>query len=189
MVGVKAIGFKEAKKALGGMAGIFAYANNYGVNQALRAGRTLATKAIGARYNLTAPAIKKEIEEKKAKKGRGALEAKGPMIPLEKFNPSVKERRISRRRGARKAQFLKVKIRRGGGAKLVPGAFKAKGKVFERRQPKRVPLFSVSAIGVPFMLGSDKVGEQVRKRMDEVFENRRANAIARKLKLAGAKIS
>lgn len=182
-------GFKEAEAALAGIKGAFPAAAKEAINTALLAGRTMATKAIGARYNIAAAAIKKEMDMQRATKSHlgGHLEAKGGMIPLEQFKPTVTLKKTSRSRGARKAQYVKVKILRSGSKKLVAGAFKAQGKIFERRQPERVPLFQVSTIGVPFMMGERKIGTSVQRLMQESMARRLAQQVDRYLTAKGAK--
>ena len=179
-------GFKEAAAALAGIKNGFPRAAAAAINRGLLAGRTTAVKGIGSRYNITAAATKGQLTLQKASAGNlsGSLEAKGPMLPVSLFKPTVRLKRTSRR-GPR-AQYISVAIIKGA-KKLIKGAFKAKGRIFERRQPDRTPLFLVSTIGIPFMLGQLGIGTATRERMEQVMAERLAHEVNRRLTAGGAK--
>jgi hypothetical protein len=154
-------GFKEAEEALKGVKNGFPKAMSRAINTGLLAGRTVASKMIRARYNLTAGSIKGGLYMHKASSGHlgGTLEAKGPMLPMSAFNPRVKIKNSY--------QNVYVAIVRGK-AKFVKGAFQIHGsRIMERRQPERHPIYPVSVIGIPFMLRSHQIMPEVQRRMME----------------------
>lgn len=172
-------GFKEAEKALSGMKNGFPRAAAEAINRGLIAGRQEAVKDIRARYNIKAGALKGEgmvIKRANWTQIGGTLEAKGPMLPVALFSPTVKTKRVVRR-GPRR-QFVSVTIIRGS-RKLVKGAFMTgTGKVMERRQEARFPIFPVSTIGVPFMVGYLGIAEKVEAKIAEVTMARLAHNVA-----------
>jgi len=179
---IKTTGFKEAEKALANVKNGFPKAATEAINRGLIAGRQEATKDIRARYNIKAGALKGEgftIKKASWTAIGGTLEAKGPMLPVKLFSPTVRTKRIVRR-GPR-AQFVSVAIIRGS-RKLVKGAFMtSSGNVMERRQPERYPIFPVSTIGVPFMVGYLGIATKVEERIAEITEKRLAHNVARLL--------
>jgi Prophage minor tail protein Z (GPZ) len=171
-------GFKEAEKTLNGIANGFPRAAAEAINRGLVAGRKVATQLIRSRYNLTAAAAKGAIVVKRASWGKigGALEARGPMLPISIFKPTVRTRRVVRR-GPRR-QFVSVSIIKGN-RKLVKGAFVIPGgKVMERRQAERFPIFPVSTIGLPFMMGQLGILTKVEEVIAKVTQERLAHNVA-----------
>ena len=107
----------------------------------------------------------------------GSLEAKGAMLPVTLFRPTVKWKPIA---GKGRRQFVSATIIRGR-KKLIRGAFMANGKVMERRQAERNPIYPVSTIGVPYMIGSLNISNQVQERMADVASRQLAHNVAREL--------
>jgi Prophage minor tail protein Z (GPZ) len=172
-------GFEEAEKILRGIPNAFPKAAAEAINRGLIAGRKVAVQGIRTRYNIKASAIKGEgmkVNKASWTKLDGTLESKGPMLPVSLFSPIVKTKRIVRR-GARR-QFVTVMIIKGN-RKLVKGAFASKsGKIFERRQEARYPIFPVSTIGVPFMIGSVGVAKKVQETIAKVTTERLEHNVA-----------
>jgi len=172
------IGFEEARRALEGIPNAFPKAAADAINRGLTAGRELASQSIYANYNIGQGEAKAHLKMNKASWGglSGSLEAKSTMFPLNKFKPSVITRRAGpvvkgRRTGAYR-QLVRVSVVRGG-KKDVPGAFQIPdGRIMERRQPSKYPIFPVSAIGVAHMLGALRVGTPVSERMAEITYKR-----------------
>lgn len=179
-------GFAEAEKALKGVANGFPRAAAEAINRGLIAGRKQADQGIRARYNIASAAVKSELLINKANWSSlsGSLEAKGPMIPLAKFAPTVRLKRVTRR-GPRR-QFLTAAIIKGA-RKLIKGAFMAKGRVWERRQAARTPVFPVSTIGIPFMVGYVGVAPKVEESIARATAQRLEHNVNRLLAVAGAK--
>lgn len=176
-------GFATAEKALKGVANGFPRAAADAINRGLIAGRKQADQGIRGRYNIKSAAVKSELLIKKANWGnlKGSLEAKGPMIPVAKFGATVKTKRTVRR-GPRR-QFVSVAIIKGV-RKVIKGAFMAKGRVWERRQADRLPVFPVSAIGIPFMISYAGVSKKVEETIGRATLQRLDHNVARLLALA-----
>jgi len=154
-------GFKEAEKALMGLKNGFPRAASDAINRGLIAGRKVAVKRIRERYAIKARDLKGE--GMKIKKSRwtqldGSLNAKGPMLPVVLFSPQVRLKVIK----GQKRQVVSVKILKSS-RKVVKGAFMARGRVWERRQSDRYPIFPVSTIGVPYMIRRQKISEEVEE--------------------------
>lgn len=162
VVGIVPIGFEAAAKALEGIKNGYPRATANAINKGLVAGRKVATMSIRAKYNIKSGDLKSEgFKLNNASWGNlnGSLDAKGPMLPVSLFAPKVTFKRTVRR-GPRR-QFVTVMIKRGS-RKLVKGAFGDHfGRVLERRQPEKFPVFPVSTIGVPFMVGSGDIAPKV----------------------------
>jgi hypothetical protein len=161
------VGFVEAEKALAGVPGAFKRAAAESINRGLIAGRKVAAQRIRERYAIKAAALKGEgMKLRKAgwNKLAGALEARGQMLPVSLFSPRAKWKTVAGRR----RQFVSVKILKGRGVRRIvkggfmPGKF---GKVFERRQPARLPIYPVMTIGVPFMIGYKRISTLVQNAM------------------------
>lgn len=165
------IGFDVAERALTNVKNGAPKAITEAINRGLTTGRKTADQLIRARYNISSAAVKSEIVIKKATWGAmsGELDAKGPMLPVSQFSPSVRRKRIVRRGPS--AQFVSVTIIRGS-RKLIPGAFMVGSRVMERRQPERYPIFPVSTIGIPFMVGQQGISEKVQTVMAETVDKR-----------------
>jgi Prophage minor tail protein Z (GPZ) len=164
---IEAVGFKEAEKLLSGIPKAFPMAAAEAINRGLVAGRKVASQEIRQRYNIKAAALKGEgMALKKASWGKmaGTLQSKGHMLPISLFSPSVRVRRVVRR-GLRR-QFVTVAVIKGH-RRLIKGGFMPGigGKVFERRQPDRLPIWPVSTIGVPFMIGYKHISKDVQDTM------------------------
>lgn len=127
-----------------------------GINKALVVGQAEASRAIIARYNVSSA----PVEAKMASTGnmKGELRASGGMKPVSEFAPMETGNRS-----------VSVSIIRGS-RKIIRGAFMVGGRVMERRQPSRYPIFPVSTIGIPGMLGSKAVSIPVEKLMVKTTE-------------------
>lgn len=171
VVGIVPIGFEAAEKALEGIAKGYPRAAADAINRGLVTGRKVAVMSIRGKYNIKSGDLKEQgFTIKKASWGNlnGSLNAKGPMLPVQLFSPSVKFKRTTKR--GPKRQFVTVMIKRGS-RKLVKGAFSDHyGRVLERRQPEKYPIFPVSTIGVPFMVGSMEISNKVQEAIASAIE-------------------
>ena len=171
---IETVGFAEAEKMLAGIPKAFPRAAAEAINRGLVAGRKVATQGIRARYNIKAAALKGEgMKLKKASWGKleGELGPLGQMLPVSLFSPSARVRRLVRR-GPRR-QFITVAIIKGH-RRLIKGGFMPGkgGKVFERRQEDRLPIFPVSTIGVPFMIGSKQISGRAQETIARATQQR-----------------
>lgn len=181
---IKAEGFAEAEKALAGIKGGYPTAASRAMNRALGTGRKVVAQAIGARYNIKAADVKSNISEKKATKSfLGAeMEIKGGMLPISLFKPSGGQATKAGKRKPIKAAIIKGRTKVIRGAFTIPG-----GKIMERRQDDRLPIFPVSTIGVPFMAGQTGVAEKVEKEMARTAALRLAHETEQLLQKEGFK--
>jgi hypothetical protein len=143
------------------------------INRSLLAGRTAASTGIRARYNISAANVKEDIDLKQASfiNLTGSLSYKGPMLPIEAFKPTVRSRRAYRRGPI--YQYVNVTIIKGN-RKLVTGAFMKgeSGRVMERKQPSKYPIFRVMTIGIPYMVRQTGIVNVIESRMNEVYNSR-----------------
>jgi hypothetical protein len=171
---IQPVGFAEAEKALAGIDKAFPRAAAEAINRGLIAGRKVAVQGIRGRYNIKSSALKEEgMKLQKASWGKlsGAIQSRGSMLPVSLFEPRARVRRIVRR-GPRR-QFITVAIIKGH-RRLIRGGFMPGkgGKVFERRQEDRLPIFPVSTIGVPFMLGGKRISVRVQETIARATQKR-----------------
>jgi hypothetical protein len=188
---ITTVGFKEAEKALSSFPKAFPRAATNAINRGLKSGQTLAARTINQNYNMGVGQAKGKIAIKKASydKLAGALDCKGTMLPLHEFHPSVLMRRArvpGQRRGTGPyRQLVRVNIVRGP-KKLVPGAFQIPdGRIMERRQQEKYPIYPVSGIGVTHMLGALRVGDPVSKQVAEMTQKRLNEQVASLLRGGG----
>ena len=185
---IEGIGLKEAQKALAGVDKAYPRAAAEAINRGLIAGRKSAGQDIRKRYNIKATPLKAAIKLKNARWGSldGSLEAKGPMLPIGLFDAKAKVKQVVRR-GPRR-QFVTVAVIKGH-RRLVKGGFMPGigGKVFERRQPDRLPIWPVSTIGVPFMIGQRGISEEVQETIASATNKRLEHLVKFYLDRAGGR--
>lgn len=146
----------EGKK-IGSLADKFPKEITASINKALVAGKKHATELIKTTYNVKSAPIK-------VNKGGmvGSIESDGPMKSVKVMSPEPVGKGVSVEiiRGSRKVVGVSGK---GMGAFRLPD-----GRIMERRQAARFPIYPVSTIGIPQMLGSHKVADPTQKEMEEV---------------------
>lgn len=178
-------GFAEADKALQGIKGAFPKVISESINYGLRSGSTMAAKSVTARYNIASAAIKGEgLKVQKANHSNlsGFLKARGPMLPVSLFKPKVTR---LKKLGGRQRVTAAI-IRKQG--KVIKGAFAILGnKIFERRQPDRLPIWPVMTIGIPYMLRYMGIVKKVQDTIINKTEERLAHRVSFMLSKAGAK--
>ena len=181
---IKAEGFKEAELALAGIKGAYPTVAARAINRALVTGRKVIAQAVGARYNIKSADVKNKITDHKATKGHlgGELEIKGGMLPITLFKPSGGQVTKGGKRRPIKAAIIKGRTKVIGGAFKIPG-----GKIMERRQEERLPIFPVSTIGVPFMAGQTGVAAKVETEMARTAAERLKHETNRLLEQKGFK--
>jgi hypothetical protein len=181
---IKAEGFKEAELALAGINGAYPAVAARAINRSLVTGRKVIAQAIGARYNIKAADVKNNIDDHKASKSNlaGELEIRGEMLPITLFKPSGGQVLKS---GKRKA--IKAAVRRNA-SKEIRSAFRVPGgKIMERRQDDRLPIFPVSTISVAHMAGQTGVSEKVETEMVRTAADRLKHETNRMLEQKGFK--
>jgi Prophage minor tail protein Z (GPZ) len=172
LFGIVPVGFKEAEIALKGIKDGYPKAAAEAINRGLLAGRTAAAKNISARYAITSAAVKNNFTTQNAtwSKLEGHLVATGPMLPVGTFKVSVKK--VKRGGSGPARDVVSVTIIKGQ-KKVIRGAFMLpNGRVMERRQPERFPIFPVSTIGVSQMASQKTVSEETQKAMNETTQAR-----------------
>jgi len=180
-------GFAAAELKLMGVSKGAPKAISEAINRGLTAGQTFAVKRIRERYNATAAGLKSGFRMKKAswEAMGGELAARGPMLKVDVFSPSVRGGRMSKRKGYI-AQSVSVMIIRGNRRVLNPdargrGGFMTPRGVKERRQDSRYPIYPVMTIGIPYMFGKLEIFEGTQKRIDEITDKRLEHNINRLL--------
>jgi hypothetical protein len=134
-----------------------------GINKGVDKGKPDAEGMIAARYNVGAP----ELGIKHASAGdlKGYLQGSGGMKHVSEFAPSSD------------GQTVSVEIIRGNRRPIGPGSkgpgisgafIVGGGRVMERRQPEKYPIFPVMTIGIPQMLYYKGISNPVRDGMTEV---------------------
>jgi hypothetical protein len=136
------------------------------INKSLKVGKTEAQAKIQSIYNVKG--VNLTIHPGGMS---GSIGASGGMLPVSSMSPQVNGKTISVEiiRGSRKVIGISGK---GKGAFMT-----GDGRIMERRQPSQYPIFPVSTIGIPQMLGSKKVSEPVREKMEEVLVEQLAKSI------------
>jgi hypothetical protein len=176
---IKSVGFEGARKMLRKVPEAFPRAASEAINRGLISGRKIAAKAIRGRYNISSAVVKEQgMNIKKASwiKVGGTLEAKGTMLPVTLFKPSVRWKRTPKGR----RQFVRVAIIRGT-RKPLKAAFMAKNRIWERidQIDPRSRIHPVSTIGVPHMIGQTGVSKQVEETIVDATQRRLKHNVAR----------
>jgi hypothetical protein len=135
------------------------------INKGLTEGKTFATKEITGIYNVGGGSVNIVVHKASAGSLTGDIDGKGGHRHVSEFSPSVSGKVVSATiiRGSSKAI---TSSSRGPG---VSGAFMVGGRVMERRQAERYPIFPVMTIGTPEMLGSHKVADPTQEYMGQVI--------------------
>jgi hypothetical protein len=146
------------------------------INKGLTEGKPMAEGLITGRYNIGAPNL--GIKRATAATLSGDLKGTGGMLPVSQFGPSTAGKVVSVTilRGNRKA------ITPGSRGPGISGAFMVGGRVMERRQPERYPIFPVMTIGIPQMLGSKAVSNPTREFMGKVSSSEYGKLVVKAIK-------
>lgn len=131
------------------------------INKGLEETKPIAEQLISSHYNVPTPSL--TIEKASGGNLNGAIRASGGMQPVSDFSPTSS--------GGPIGQTVSVEIIRGQRKSILPtsrgagrGAFMiGDGRVMERRQDERFPIYPVSTIGIPQMFGSRKVSNPARE--------------------------
>jgi hypothetical protein len=187
LMGVVPLGFKEAEKALEGIKNGYPRAAKNAINVGLQKGKDTAVEAITHRYVMSNSKVKQGIKVEKASLNnlKGNLDINGEMQRIDQFRPKIRYIRGSR---GPKRQLVSVTIIRGQ-TKVVKGAFKIPdGRVMERRQKDRFPIFPVSTIGIAHMAGHHEVAPKIQKAINSTISSQ-LNSNVKKAQQQQAKIN
>jgi hypothetical protein len=132
------------------------------INKGIDQGKPMAEGLISGRYNIGTPSL--ATKHASAGNLEGSIVGSGGMLPVSQFSPSESGKVVSVEiiKGSRKVISSSS---RGPG---ISGAFMAGGRVMERRQAEKYPIFPVSTIGIPQMLGSKAVSNPARDYMTDI---------------------
>lgn len=145
------------------------------INQGLDEGMPFAASTISSIYNIGGVEGQLAVHKASAGSLKGDITGTGGMLPVSQFSPDVSVTTGSR---GRPAQTITVEIKRGSRKPIMPsamgrGAFMiGDGRIMERRQHERFPIYPVSTIGIPQMLGSKAVSIPVQDKIGEVALNK-----------------
>jgi hypothetical protein len=187
IMAVVPLGFKEAEKALQGIQDGYPKAASEAINRGLLAGRTAAAKAIAGRYAIKSADVKGQIETKNAtwQHLQGDMTVSGKMLNVGTFRFGV--RKVKTAKGTR--QMVTATIIKGNKV-ILKNAFVTKaGKIMERRQPEKYPIFPVSTISIAHMSGQSEVSDAIQKAMNETTNSRLQHNVNRALGIASKEIN
>lgn len=131
------------------------------MNKALEQTNPEAAGMVSSIYNIGTPSLK--VNKASAGNLVGSIEGSGGMLPVSQFGPSEEGNKI-----------VSVSIKRGSRKPIMPssvgrGAFMTgDGRVMERRQDSQYPIFPVSTIGIPQMLGSKAISNPIREKIGQI---------------------
>lgn len=151
------LGFKDAVETLEAIRDAYPKAAADAINKGLIEGRKAAVTLITERYNVTARDSDFQLNKAHWSNLSGFMTARGHMLPVSKFNITVKNTAKGHR------QVVSVTIIRGH-KKIIKGAFKLPdGRVMQRRTDTRFPIHPVMTIGIPQMVTHASIRDEVRE--------------------------
>lgn len=128
------------------------------ITRTARKARTEVSKQIRQEYTVKARTIKETVSlrtERKAEDVVSILSYRGGSLPIDRF--SVTQRTVRSASGPRRG--VSVRIRKGGGRKVLKGGFKLRGQkedpTMERAGDSRLPINRVTSLSVPQMINED----------------------------------
>lgn len=151
------------------------------LNKLAAQGKTQMIRGITKEYNIKASELRERIQLKRASRKQGqTFEAVIVGNPVGRAKRSFNvirfaEKRISiaehKRRVKRGQEGVYVTIKKGGGKKLIPGAFIGnRGRaVFRRTGKGRLPIEPVATIGIPQMFNTKRIHVPVRQKIAADF--------------------
>ena len=168
-------GLKSLEYALRTTAKELERAEVMAINKTATKARTEMKRAISSEFTILQKAVNKKLKVTKARRGHAVavLEPiagrRGYSMNLIHFlekRPGIRERKRRIKAEGNRPQ-LRFHIKRGGGAKIIKGAFIGnRGRtVFKRTGKARLPIEPVQTIGVPGMFKTRRVNERVIARI------------------------
>lgn len=155
------------------------------LNQTIRQGKTEMARRISSEYRITIGKAKERLDVDSASARGGALRfravlsatkrGKGRSMNLIAYLAKVKLGKAAAKRSgnAGLAGQLQFQIKRGGGKKVINGAFVANAgrTVFIRTGEDRLPIKALSTIDVPQMFNSKRIHGAVRQVILDKFSS------------------
>lgn len=150
------------------------------LNRTAEQARTQMVRGITQEFAVKAGEVREQVRLRKAREGSFGLqltadiEAFGRRRGRRSRNVILfSARATGKLKGKRKGQpgGVTVRIKRGQGRKLIPGAFIGnKGRtVFKRVGPERLPIKAVETIDVPQMFNTRRINSRVVKHIEQTF--------------------
>lgn len=180
MIYAQPVGFDKLTKALAKLPEKGKKAISIAINAGIRKGRTIASREIRAKYVINQARIYATMWQTVSNPGTlyGALNSRGPGIPLKDFKVTPK------RPQPRRKPVITVEVVKGQ-AKAFPGAFVV-GRfgmhVFTRKGASRFPIKKERSVSVPQMFLGDRAGPAIKTQMSETYEKEAARQLARIVK-------
>lgn len=166
--------FPDVQRQLDAMQeGIRAQATARAVNRTLEQAKTSMSREIRAEFTIPAAKVNQALRINRASFRSGLLAIEGALESPTKRGRSLNLINFAARQTA-KGVTLKIKV--GGGRKLIPGAFIAnEGRtVFKRVGQKRLPIKALQTIDVAQMFNTTRINRRVidfiQARFPEIFE-------------------
>ena len=167
---------KEVTESVGNKAMVRA------LNTTIDQGKVQMAKQITQEFRVSSAEVKKRLEIRKASTKSGAFrfeavlsaskKTKGRSMNLIAFQTGALTKRTAKKAGRADAVGqLGFQIKRGGGRKVIPGAFIGnQGRtVFIRTGKPRLPIKAISTIDIPQMFNTKRINQVVRQVMTERF--------------------
>ena len=153
------------------------------LNATVTQGKTEMARKISSEFRISVGAAKDRLDVRRASVRGGVLrfqafleatrKGKGRSMNMIAFVTGSKVSKASARRQGKAALAgqLQMQIRRGGGKKVIPGAFIGnKGRtLFIREGKKRLPIKALNTIDVPQMFNTKRINSVVREVMLKKF--------------------
>lgn len=156
------------------------------VNRTLDQGKTRMVRAITGEFNVKAGMVRESLRVKGASRKAGRFGIEGY---LESPSKAGRSRNLIHFAAKQTREGVQVKVRRGGPAKLIKGAFIANkgnrygGTVFQREGKDRLPIKALQTIDVAQMFNArrirDAVVQVMRDRFPDVFQREARFYLAR----------
>lgn len=152
MVEISADELIRVERILSGIENGVERAVSSAVNRSASFAKTMAARKVASEYTVKSTDVRNTIQIKKATFSNleATIKATGHAMQLTKFKVNSGK------------PVLKVSVKKGGGLKPLPGAFKAKMQsghagVFKRLGKKRTPIEGKYGPSIPTMLGTNTV--------------------------------
>ena len=147
------------------------------LNTTIEQGKTQMARQISQEFRISVSKAKDRLEVSKASVKGGALRFEAFLEATKRgqgrsMNMIAFVGTLPRRTKKGKLSQVKFQVKRGGGKKILPGAFigNKDRTMFIRTGNARLPIVPVNTIGVPSMFNTKRINAAVRKVMLERFE-------------------
>lgn len=155
------------------------------LNKTVDQGKTEMARRISGEYRLSVAKAKERLDVRKASASGGRLRFEAILEATRRGNGrstnliafvtggKVSKTAAKRMGNASRAGQIQFQIKRGGGKKVIPGAFVAnKGRtVFIREGKSRLPIKSINTIDIPSMFNARRINSVVRQVILQKFQS------------------